>query len=159
ASQHHDNASQQSDAASQNNARSLKRYLVAVALFTLGNSSDAFLLLRARESGFDQSGLTLLWTLHNLVKTVLSHRMGALSDRVGRRTLIAGGWLVYALSYAGFAVARAPWQMVLLFAVYGLYYAMAEGPERAMVADLAPAGRRGTAFGWFYATTGLLALP
>ena len=139
--------------------RSLIRYLVAVGLFTLGNSSDAFLLVRAADAGIPQSSILLVWTLHNGVKALLSRYFGGLSDRIGRRRLIGAGWIVYALTYLGFGLARAEWQIWALFAVYGLYYALSEGSERALVADLAGPGRRGRAFGWFHALTGLLALP
>jgi MFS family permease len=139
--------------------RALGRYLAAVALFTLGNSSDAFLLLRARAAGVPQSEVLLLWTLHNAVKAALSHRFGALSDRLGRRRLITIGWLFYGLTYLGFGLAREAWQLWVLFALYGLYYALVEGSEKALVADLSGPADRGRAFGYFHTVTGLLALP
>jgi MFS family permease len=134
-------------------------YLFAVGLFTLGNSSDAFLLLRASEAGIGDAHILLVWTLHNGTKALLSQRFGALSDRVGRRWLIGGGWLLYAGCYAGFGLANAKWQIWALFVVYGVYYSLVEGSERALVADLAGPGFRGRAFGWFHAITGLVALP
>ena len=151
------------------NPRALARYLVALAVFTLGNSSDAFLLVRAAEilrpagdatvDSLANPMILLLWTLHNAVKALLSRAGGALSDRYGRRRLIGFGWVVYAATYLAFAFASRPWHMWALFAVYGLYYALSEGAEKALVADLAGEGRRGRAFGWFHATVGSLSLP
>jgi MFS family permease len=136
-----------------------RRYLAALGLFTLGNSSDAFLLLRAQEAGVSLTALPLLWTVHHVVKAVGSTHGGALSDRVGRKTVIVAGWVVYAAAYAGLALAREAWQVWALFAVYGLFHALTEGSERALVADLAAADARGRAFGAYYAVTGILLLP
>lgn len=170
ATQQHDHAATQQDAAAAQQERTpLAPYLACVVLFTLGNSSDGFLLVRAAQilhpgealgpAALADRHVLLLWTTHNLVKAALSKRGGALSDRLGRRRLIAAGWLLYALVYLGFAVADRPWQLWGLFVVYGLYYALVEGAERALVAELAGPARRGTAFGWFHALTGLCALP
>ena len=137
----------------------LTPYLFAVGLFTLGNSSDAFLIIRAGEMGITPARILLVWTLHNATKALLSKRFGALSDRIGRRRLIAAGWLIYALTYLGFGLANHAWQIWALFVVYGLYYSLVEGSERALVADLAGSDRRGTAFGWFHGITGIGALP
>jgi MFS family permease len=138
---------------------SLRAYLAIVALFTLANASDAFILLRAQDAGIPAGRAPLLWALLHATKSIFSAPMGALSDRVGRRALIAGGWLVYALTYLGFAWARAPWHIYALFAVYGAYFALAEGAEKALVADLAPRDARGRAFGAFHFVTGTCALP
>lgn len=135
------------------------RYLAAVALFGLGNSSDAFLLLRAQQLGVAVSLVPILWMVHNGTKALLSTWGGGLSDRFGRRRIILFGWLLYALTYLAFGAATSAWQMWLLFAVYGLYYALVEGTEKALVADLVPPGARGRAFGWFHAVVGLVALP
>jgi MFS family permease len=137
----------------------LVRYLAVLAVFTLGNSSDAFLLLRAQEAGVALGALPLVWMLHHLVKAAASTWGGGLSDRIGRRRAIAIGWSVYALAYAGFAAASSPPGVVLLFAAYGLFHALTEGAERALVADLAGAASRGRAFGLFHATTGAALLP
>ena len=155
--------------AMQHKGRALALYLACVTLFTLGNSSDAFLLVRAAQvlhpgvslgpAILADRQLLLIWTLHNAVKALLSRRGGALSDRFGRRRLIGAGWLLYAAVYLGFAMADRAWQVWTLFAVYGVYYAMVEGAERALVAELAGEGRRGTAFGWFHALVGIAALP
>ena len=137
----------------------LVRYLGVLAVFTLGNSSDAFLLLRAQEAGLALAAVPVLWALHHLVKAGASTWGGALSDRVGRRWAIVGGWGVYALAYAGFALARTPLAIVALFAFYGLFHALTEGAERALVADLAGEATRGRAFGLFHAVTGASLLP
>jgi MFS family permease len=137
----------------------LVRYLGVLAVFTLGNSSDAFLLLRAQETGVALAAIPALWALHHLVKAGATTWGGALSDRVGRRQAILGGWGVYALAYAGFAVAGSPLSIVVLFAFYGLFHALTEGAERALVADLAGEATRGRAFGLFHATTGATLLP
>jgi len=137
----------------------LARYLAVLAVFTLGNSSDAFLLLRAQEAGVPVAAVPLVWTLHHLVKTSASTWGGGLSDRGGRRRAIALGWTAYALAYAGFAAVASPLGVVLLFAVYGLFHAFSEGAERALVADLAEGPARGRAFGLFHAVTGAVLLP
>jgi MFS family permease len=137
----------------------LVRYLGVLAVFTLGNSSDAFLLLRAQEAGVGVAAIPALWALHHLVKAAASAWGGALSDRVGRRRVILGGWGVYALAYAGFAAASSSLAVVALFAFYGLYHALTEGAERALVADLAPRTTSGRAFGLFHAVTGAALLP
>ncbi len=138
---------------------SFRAYLVILALFTLGNSSDAFLLLRAQEAGVGLWAIPLLWAFHHLVKALASTHGGALSDRLGRKPAIAAGFLVYALAYAGFAWATSPLQVFALFALYGLHHALCEGPERALVADLAAEGARGRAFGAYHAVTGAMLLP
>lgn len=138
---------------------SLTKYLVAVALFGLGNSSDAFLLLRAQQCGVAVRWVPMLWMAHNATKAALSTWGGALSDRVGRRGVIIAGWSVYALVYLGFGLAARQWHVWALFVGYGLYYALVEGTQRALVADLAPAGARGRAFGWYNAVVGIVALP
>ena len=137
----------------------LRRYLFILFLFTLGNSSDAFLLLRAGELGVSPARIPLLWTFFHLVKMLASTPFGALSDRIGRRGVIVAGWGIYALSYAGFALARTEVACWLLFALYGLYYAMTEGVEKALLADLAGPAERGGAFGWYNFAIGAGALP
>jgi MFS family permease len=135
------------------------RYLAVVLLFTLGNSSDAFLLLRATDLGVPVAMIPILWAALSIVKSGMSVPGGVLSDRVGRKPLIIGGWIVYSLVYIGLARADAAWQVWALFLLYGLHFALTEGVEKALVADLVPADRRGTAFGWFHFTVGLGALP
>jgi MFS family permease len=136
-----------------------RRYLAVLAVFTLGNSSDAFLLLRAQEAGIGLAAIPLLWAVHHVAKSAASTHAGVFSDRFGRKAAILAGWSIYALSYAGFALARQPVQIWPLFAVYGFFHALTEGPERALVADLAPTGARGRAFGLYYAVTGAMLLP
>jgi len=139
--------------------RGLGRLLAVIGLFTLGNSSDAFLLLRAQDAGVALPLIPILWTAHHVVKSTASTAGGALSDRVGRRAAIAAGWVLYALAYAGLALASSPWQVWALFVVYGLHHALTEGPERALVAEMAAGEARGRAFGLYYALTGALLLP
>ncbi len=134
-------------------------YLVVVSIFTLGNSTDAFLLLRANELGVAVALAPILWALLNLVKATFGTWGGALSDRIGRKPLIIAGWLLYSAVYLGFARATAPWHAWALVASYGMFYALTEGTEKALVADFVPAEKRGAAFGWFNLAIGLGALP
>ncbi len=137
----------------------LRSYLVIVFLFTLGNSSDAFLLLRAGHLGVPPARIPLLWTFFHVVKMLASTPFGALSDRIGRRPIVIAGWGVYALAYAGFAHATTELHIWLLFAFYGLFYGLTEGVEKAFVADLASPRERGAAFGWYNCAIGAGALP
>jgi MFS family permease len=138
----------------------LRRYLVVVALFTLGNSSNMFLLLRARELGLPQAQVPLLWAGLSAVAMVLATPLSALSDRFGRIRLLVGGYLAYAAVYAVLGrLTHAGPALYAAFAAYGVFLAATEGVEKAMVADLAPADRQGTAFGWFNLTAGLVLLP
>jgi len=139
--------------------RSFWLTMVPILVFTLGNSTDAFLLLRASQLGVPTALIPLLWVVLHLVKSVSSTPAGALSDRVGRRPLIVAGWLLYAAVYGGFSLATDPWHAWALFGVYGVVFGLSEGTEKALVADLLPARRRGTAFGWYQATVGVAALP
>src|SRR3990172_4008054 len=136
-----------------------RRYLGIVSLFTLGNASDAFLILRAVDTGVPAAWVPLLWGAFHVVKSSLSTYAGILSDRWSRKHLIMAGWIVYAMCYAAWGIVEGPAWMVGLFLVYGLYSAATEGAERAFVADFVPPGRRGTAFGWFHLAVGLSALP
>jgi MFS family permease len=138
-----------------------RRYLAVVALFTLGNSSNLFLLLRARELGVPDAQVPLLWAAVSLIAAVFSTPLSALSDRWGRRRLLVGGYVAYAAFYLalGLASPGAGALLYALFAFYGLFMAATEGVEKALVADLAPAGQRGTAFGWFNLTAGIMLLP
>jgi MFS family permease len=139
--------------------RRFRHFLIAVLLFTLGNSSDAFIILRAQERGLNVPGLLGMLITFNVVYTLVSGPAGALSDRVGRRALIVSGWLTYALIYLGLAFAATPWQVWALFALYGVYYGAAEGTARALVADLVPSEQRGVAYGMFSTLEGLAAFP
>jgi MFS family permease len=137
----------------------LRTYLLILLLFTLGNSSDVFLLLRAGQLGVTQARIPLLWTFFNLVKMVSTMPFGALSDRIGRRRVIISGWGVYALAYLGFAFATTELHIWLLFAFYGLFYGLTEGVEKALLADIADPSERGAAFGWYNCAIGIGALP
>ncbi len=134
-------------------------FMLIVGLFDLGNSSDAFLVLRAQERGLNVLGVLGMLATFNLVYTVVSTPAGALSDRIGRRKLLIGGWLLYALIYLGFALAGWGWQVWMLYAAYGLYYGLTYGTAKAMVADLVPETLRGTAYGTYNAVLGLLDFP
>ena len=134
-------------------------YLGVLLLFTLGNSTDAFLLLRATELGVGAALLPVLWAMLHLVKSVSSTPGGILSDWRGRKPVIIAGWMVYALVYLMFGHATDAWHVWALFAVYGVYFGLTEGVERALVADIVPAARRGAAFGWYNLAIGLGALP
>jgi MFS family permease len=136
-----------------------KGFLFIIVLFTLGNSSDAFLILRAKERGLSVLAVIGMLIAFNLVYTAVSGPAGALSDRIGRRHLIVGGWLAYGVIYLGFALAGAGWHVVALFVLYGAYYGMTEGVAKAMVADLVQPDQRGTAYGVFNAAIGLTAFP
>lgn len=136
-----------------------KRYLLVVALFTLSNSTDAFLLLRAADAGISPVVLPLLWMTLHVSKVVSSLVGGDLSDRFGRKTLIIGGWLIYAAVYAGFAFVNSPWQCWALFILYGAYFGMTEGVEKAFVADMVPEEKRGTAYGLYNLAFGITVFP
>lgn len=137
----------------------LRRYLLILFLFTLGNSTDAFLLLRAGELGVRAAHIPLLWAFFHVVKMASVFPFGALSDRLGRRGMILAGWGVYALAYLGFARAQNEWQIWALFAFYGLFYGLTEGTEKALLVDLADPAERGAAFGWYNFAIGIGALP
>lgn len=139
--------------------RSFWRVIAVFALFTLGNSTDAFLLVRAEESGVPLWQLPLLWAFFNGVKAVTGVPGGAFADRAGRVPAIAAGWLVYAAAYAGFALVSGPAAVWALFALYALFFGLTEGSERAFVADLVPERLRGRAYGFFHAAIGIAALP
>jgi len=139
--------------------RRFTAFLVVVVLFTLGNSSDAFIILRGQERGLSVLQVMLMLMTFNLIYAALSGPLGALSDRIGRVRLILFGWLAYGLVYLGFALARTGAQVWLLFGLYGIYYAAAEGAAKALIADLVPAERRGAAYGLYSAAVGLTALP
>ena len=136
-----------------------RAYLVLLVIFTLGNSSDAFLMLRAQTLGFQPVEIFLLLAAFNLVITLTSTPAGALSDRLGRRGLIVAGWAIYAVIYLGFALASSPWHVWALYLGYGLYYGAFQGAASALVADLVPSDLRGTAYGLFNGAIGVAAFP
>ncbi len=130
-------------------------YLAVLLVFALGNSTDAFLLLRLSDAGVPAWAIPLLWSALHMVKAVASPFGGALADRFDRRRVITAGWLLYAGVYLAFARVTTVSGLIAAFLAYGLFYALTEGGEKAIVADLAPAGARGTAFGWYHAVVGL----
>lgn len=136
-----------------------KKYLIIIVVFTLGNSSDAFLMLRAQTIGLSILQVMGLLVLFNLVYATISSPAGSLSDKIGRQRLLLSGWSLYAMIYIGFAFAKAGWQIALLFVLYGIYYGLTQGVTKAFVADLVIQEQRGTAYGWFNAAVGLATLP
>lgn len=137
----------------------LRRFVGARFLFALGNSTDAFLLLRMAEAGLGAATIAALWAALHVVKLLANLAGGHLSDTLGRRPLMIAGWGVYAAVYTGFALAESAAAFIALLLVYGLYFGLTEPVERAWVTDLAPAALRGTALGAFHAAVGVAALP
>lgn len=136
-----------------------KRFLVIIALFTLSNSSDAFLLLRAQSVGVPVVAIPLLWAALHVSKVASSLFGGHLSDRLGRRRLIVSGWILYAAVYAGFAFVSSSVSVWILFLIYGIYFGLAEGAEKALVADLVRPEQRGTAYGLYNLAFGITVFP
>jgi len=140
-------------------ARSYRHFLLAILIFTLGNSSDAFLLWRARELGISVALIPMLWAVLQLAKSISSFGGGGLSDRLGRQITILAGWLVYIISYLGFAAASRPFHIWLLFPFYGIFYGLTEGVQSALVVDLVDQDWRGRALGAYNAVVGFAMLP
>ncbi len=136
-----------------------KRFLFVIALFTLSNSTDAFLLLRAQQAGISPPVLPILWMVLHFSKVVTSLIGGDLSDKLGRKKLIVAGWVIYALVYAGFAFVDSAWQAWVLFIVYGAYFGLTEGAEKALVADMVEDEKRGTAYGFYNLAFGITVFP
>jgi MFS family permease len=139
--------------------RRFRIFLLVIVIFTLGNSSDAFLVLRAQNAGLSVSAVLGVMILFNFVYALISTPAGALSDRIGRRKLLIGGWIFYALVYLGFARSSTNLHIWILMAAYGVYYGLTEGVGRAFVADLVSFEQRGTAYGVYNAAIGLMAFP
>ena len=137
----------------------LRLYLAVVFLFTLGNSSNAFIILKAQAVGFDTRSVILLYFVYNMTASVLSTPFGKLSDRIGRKKLLVPGYLAFSLCYLGFAFSASRWMMVAAFVVYGAYTAMIAGVERAFVAEISPAELKGTMLGLHSTVAGLALLP
>ncbi len=133
--------------------------LAVMLLFTLGNSSDAFLILRAQDVGVSPVLIPIVYAVFNLVSALTAIPAGQLADRIGRRKMIATGWGVYALTYLGFALVSTPSMIWPLYAFYGLFYALTEGSSKALVAELVPSATRGLAYGLYNAAVGVMALP
>lgn len=134
-------------------------FLAIMLLFTLGNSSDAFLILRANNVGISSATIPLVIAFFNLVSALAAIPAGRISDRIGRRKAISIGWVVYAAVYLGFALVQHSWLIWPLYGFYGLYYAFTEGSAKAMVAELVPEENRGAAYGLYNASVGVMALP
>jgi len=139
--------------------RAFWTFLVSVLLFTLGNSTDAFLILRANQLGVSIALVPILWAALHVVKSAASVPGGALSDRFGRKPLILAGWAVYAAVYMGFGRVSETWHAWALFLAYGTFFGLTEGTQAALIADLVGSVRRGTAYGWYYLAVGIGALP
>jgi len=136
----------------------LKKYLLIMSIFTLGNSSDAFLLLQLSHAGVPLMGLTMLWGAQHAIKALLSMRGGMLSDRLGRQSLIVTGWIIYAIVYAGFAFSSSKYALIGWFLFYSVYATATEGSEKALIADLSSQEILATAYGWHAAVQGFGAL-
>jgi MFS family permease len=136
-----------------------KLFMLVLVIFTLGNSSDAFIILLGQNRGLDVVQIMLMLMTFNLIYSVLAGPLGALSDKVGRRRLIITGWIAYGLVYLGFALSHTGWQIWILYGFYGIYYAATEGSAKALISDLVVQERRGTAYGIYNAAIGLTALP
>ncbi len=136
-----------------------KFFLLIVGIFTLGNSSDAFIILRAQERGLSVADILGMLLTFNLIYALFSSPLGALSDRIGRKRILIGGWLVYGVLYLCFGLANDGAQIWLIYALYGLYYAAAEGTAKALIADIIPSEQRGTAYGYYNALVGFMAFP
>ena len=139
--------------------REFKLFIAIMVLFTLGNSSDAFLVLRAHNLGFSILGVVMLLLLFNLTYALSSSPLGMLSDRWGRKKVIVGGWMIYALVYLGLGLASTGYELWALLALYGLYYGATDGVSRALVADTVPPERRGEAYGFYHTAVGITILP
>ena len=136
-----------------------KKFLLVTGLFTLGNSSDAFLILRASNIGINQVLVPILWFLFNITYAISAFPSGVLSDRIGSRRVISYGFLIYAIVYLGFAFASVQYQVWLLFIVYGFYYGLTDGVSRSFVSRLVSSEQRATAFGIYHSVIGLIAFP
>jgi MFS family permease len=139
--------------------RNFKKFLLIIALFTLANSSDGFLILRAHEAGVSMAFAPLLWAAHHVTKVLSSLFGGDLSDRLGRKRLIVSGWVLYAAVYAGFAFVTEEVSVWILFLIYGIYFGLVEGAEKALVADLVRPEQRGTAYGLYNLAFGITVFP
>jgi len=139
--------------------RQLWLYLLVVFLFTLGNSSNAFILLRAESIGFDTLSIILLYFIYHMTASVLSMPFGSLSDRIGRKKLLIPGYLAFSLCYLGFAFASNQWMLISVFVIYGAYTAMITGVERAFVAEISPSELKGTMLGLQSTVAGIALLP
>ncbi len=134
-------------------------YLSILIVFTLGNSTDAFLLLRASEAGYQIATIPLLWAILHISKAIFGILGGHLSDKAGRKVMILSGWFIYFLTYMGFAYFESHYLIYILFIVYGLYFGLTEGAERALIADIVPRENLGMAYGFYHLSLGIATLP
>jgi MFS family permease len=139
--------------------RDYKLLLIALLVFTLGNSTDAFLLLRLSDAGIPASWIAVLWSTHHIIKMIATYVGGRLTDTLGPRRMIIGGWFVYASTYLAFALVSTPTSLIAVFLAYGIYFGLTEPSEKTWVAAMVPARLRGTAFGYYHSVIGLGALP
>lgn len=139
--------------------KNLKLYLLVAFLFTLGNSSNTFLLLKANNIGFSSTDVILLYFVYNLVSALLALPFGKRSDRIGRKKVLMAGYVTFSVVYLGFAFVTAKWMLVAIFALYGFYTAMIAGVERAFIAEIAPTELKGTMLGLHSTLVGLALLP
>jgi MFS family permease len=140
-------------------SRRFKLFMLVLVLFTLGNSSDSFIILLGQNRGLSVLQILFMLTTFNLIYSALAGPFGSISDRVGRRRLIIGGWTAYGLVYLGFALSKTGWQVWVLFGLYGVYYAATEGAAKALIADLVASDQRGKAYGIYNAAIGMTAFP
>ncbi len=140
-------------------SKNFKTYLIVLILFTLGNSSDAFLILKAKDTGISIVLIPLLWIVLSFVKMTTSVPGGMLSDKIGRRKVIVSGWIIYAIIYLGFGFSSKIFHVWSLFTLYGIYFGLTEGVEKAFVSDLVDKNFQGTAFGFYHLSVGIAALP
>jgi MFS family permease len=140
-------------------AKRFRLFLIVVIIFTLGNSSDSFIILLGQNRGLNLVQIIGMLMTFNAVYAILAGPLGSLSDRIGRQKLMLAGWTVYGLVYLGFAASNTGFQIWLLYGFYGVYYALTEGAAKALVADIVPQEQRGTAYGYFNAAIGFAALP
>jgi MFS family permease len=139
--------------------RRFRAFVIVVIIFTLGNSSDSFIILRGQNRGMSVLQIIGMLMTFNAVYALLAGPLGSLSDRIGRRKLMLAGWTIYGLVYLGFALSHTGAEIWMLFGFYGIYYALTEGVAKALVADIVPQEQRGTAYGVFNAAIGFSALP
>ncbi|MCG3174879.1 MAG: Multidrug resistance protein MdtH [Myxococcota bacterium] len=139
--------------------RAMWPFLIPLSLFTLGEASDLFLLMKASELQAGVSTLPMYWMGFHVGKSVFSILGGRLADRFGEHRTVAAGWIIACLSYAGFGLVESKAGVAILFAFYSLYYGLTEGPEKALISKLVPADQRGAAFGWYHITIGILGFP
>jgi MFS family permease len=140
-------------------AKRFRIFLIVVIIFTLGNSSDSFIILLGQNRGLTVLQIIGMLMTFNAVYAILAGPLGSLSDRIGRKKLMLAGWTIYGLVYLGFALSKTGVQIWLLYSFYGIYYALTDGVAKALVADLIPPDQRGTAYGYFNAAIGFAALP